>query len=254
MSKIKKGLALLMTMMIALSVTLTPVLADWTDPNGDGKITTLEEALSYAKENYNKPGVSQYLTDNINEAEAGIAGIAISDSVTMYVKSGTNENSFISKCNTSYKGTKVTEDTVAIGDGLGVSANTVAAAQSLSGFVPIVNIILGIVVVGITLALALYTSFDVCYIVFPVFRNRCEEKKSNGKKPSFVSDEAVYAVEKCSIADGKNPLTAYLSKRIGSYIFVSIILFMLLTGNITIITNIALKIVSYIMDVLATLA
>ncbi|WP_130849183.1 hypothetical protein [Intestinimonas timonensis] len=76
---------------------------------------------------------------------------------------------------------------------------------------------------------------------------------NGGIKLRFVSDEAVYVVENCNVNQGKSPLTAYLDKRIWAYIIVSVVLFILLTGNINIFTNIALKIVSYIMQVLAAL-
>ena len=183
-----------------------------------------------------------------------------------YLNSTTTPTIFATKAEEAYKSSEVATEVTQMQTNMGLEANIEAAMDALSGFMPTINVILGGVVVMITLGLAVFTSFDVAYIVFPVFRNHCEETKATGQGPMaggktpngttklrFVSDEAQYAVEQCNISQGKSPLTAYLAKRVWAYIAVSIILFILLTGNINIITNIALKIVGYIMAVLATL-
>ena len=114
--------------------------------------------------------------------------------------------------------------------------------------------------------MTLFTAFDIAYIAFPVFRNKCEEQKMNGtgynvKKDSngnvslrFVTDDAQYAVSEGTIENGKSPWGIYFRKRIMSYVLLAIVLFILLTGNISLITNIALNIVSGIMNVLSGLA
>jgi hypothetical protein len=80
-------------------------------------------------------------------------------------------------------------------------------------------------------------------------------KKANGEtKLRFVSDEAQYAVQECSLESGKNPLISYFSKRIIAYICVAIILFMFLTGNISLITNMALKVVNGVISVFSSLS
>ena len=78
---------------------------------------------------------------------------------------------------------------------------------------------------------------------------------ANGEaKLRFVSDEAQYAVNNsATIESGKSPLTTYLAKRIWAYIAVSIILFMFFTGQINIITEIAMGVVKFIMEALSSL-
>ncbi len=147
---------------------------------------------------------------------------------------------------------------------LNVTANTTAAATMLSGLAPIVSIGLGVLVTLITIGMTIYSAFDIAYIAFPVFRNKCEEAKVNGgamakttsngdTKLRFVTDDAQYAVQQGSVESGKSPWGIYFKKRVASYVLLAIILFILMTGNINLITNIALKVVSGIMGVLQSL-
>ena len=143
--------------------------------------------------------------------------------------------------------------------------DTETASTALEGFKPILSTFLGIVVVLITIGMTIFSAFDIAYIAFPVFRNKCEEAKQTGSgmmaskkqgkngetKLRFVSDEAQYAVEAAdTIESGKNPFSIYFGKRVISYVLLSIILFILLTGNINLITNIAVRIVSGILELL----
>lgn len=146
-----------------------------------------------------------------------------------------------------------------------LTPDTETASTALEGFKPILSTFLGVVVVLITIGMTLFSAFDIAYIAFPVFRNKCEEAKQTGSgmmaskkqgkngetKLRFVSDEAQYAVEAAdTIESGKNPFSIYFGKRIISYVLLSIILFILLTGNINLITNIAVRIVSGILELL----
>ena len=94
-----------------------------------------------------------------------------------------------------------------------------------------------------------------------------QKTDSNGKKKlRFVSDEAQYAVDSTvgrsgdsSSKSGGNggytsPWGAYFKTRIVSYIFLAVAITILLTGNITIITNLALKLVGGLMNVLQSLS
>ena len=214
--------------------------------------------------------ISKMLTSDSAKAstDPDLQGVTFTDQNTgtvYYVKDGYNKSTFYTQVEMIKKNDKVSKDMTEMTNGLGVEADTQTAVGTLEGFIPIINILLGILTVGITLGLAVFTAFDVCYIVFPVFRNKCEDAKVSGQGPMvsksanggtklrWVSDEAQYVVDQCNVSQGGSPLMAYLKKRIMAYILVSIILFILLTGNITIITNIALKVVSYIMDILASL-
>lgn len=161
---------------------------------------------------------------------------------------------------------KVGEKVNDITNGMTVEANTSAATMMLSGFKPILELAVGLIAVLITFGMTLFSSLDICYIAFPVFRNKCEDAKQSGnsamtKKSAngdvqlrWITDDAQYAVTQGTIDSGKSPWALYFKKRIASYIFLGIIVFILLTGNITVITDLAINVVAGIIDILTSLS
>jgi hypothetical protein len=162
--------------------------------------------------------------------------------------------------------TAAANDLSLISDNLGIDATSgiQAAEVSLAPFAGILNTVLGVIVVAVSLGMTLFTGIDICYIVFPVFRGKMDDAKSSGNsmvgkqdkktgetKFRFITDEAVYAVNSANVEEsGKNPLVIYAGKRALSFIVVAIVLFIFMTGNITLFTSLALKLVSGILDVL----
>lgn len=146
-----------------------------------------------------------------------------------------------------------------------IEANTAAAAVALSGVKDVVRVIVGLICYAIVIFISLFTATDVCYITMPVFQNKCEEMKESGNsfavktdkngesRVRWITNEAVYAVRSCALETGKNPLGMYLRKRIWAYVMLAIVLYILFTGNITLIVNIALNFVSGIMEALKAL-
>lgn len=218
--------------------------------------------------------MKNYLTTKPEEAakssnapiQIGVYSSTNNTVVTVYLKSGKNEVQLRDQVVSSVNNAKTVDDVSNVTDGLNISADTQGAAAMMQGFAPIISLVLGIIVTLITIGMTIFSSFDIAYIAFPVFRNKCEDAKVQGsgamvKKGSngesslrFVTDDAQYAVQQGSIESGKSPWAIYFKKRVMSYILLAIILFILLTGNISLITNIALKVVSGIMDVLGGLA
>lgn len=184
----------------------------------------------------------------------------------LYIVRGKTEEGLIEAVQKSVNNAATVDDVSNITDGLKIGADTAGATALLSGFAPIISLVVGVIVVLVTMGMTLFTAFDIAYIAFPVFRNKCEEQKMNGtgynvKKDSsgnvslrFITDDAQYAVSEGTIENGKSPWGIYFRKRIMSYVLLAIVLFILLTGNISLITNIALNIVSGIMNVLSGLA
>lgn len=152
-----------------------------------------------------------------------------------------------------------------MGSSVNVEADTDRASVMLSGLQPLISLIVGILAYLVVLGMTFFTAMDICYITMPVFRNRVEEMKQSGNaamvkyskdgeaKLRWVSDEAQYAVITCTVDSGRNPLTVYLQKRIWAYIMVAIVIYILLTGNIQMIVNIAINFVSGILDILSDL-
>lgn len=182
-----------------------------------------------------------------------------------YIKSS-DEEKVVSLINNKNSDTQAAADVSDITVGLNIKADTQTASTALSGFVPILSTVLGLMVVLISIGMTVFSAFDLCYIAFPVFRNKCEDMKQSGNrmgtkqgsngetKLRFVSDDAQYAVIAADTTQsGKNPFVIYFSKRLLSYIILAILLFILLTGNITIFTNLALKGVSGILELIGNI-
>ena len=152
-------------------------------------------------------------------------------------------------------------------EGMGLQADIKTASGMMSGFYGVLRTLLGIIVVGASVGMTVYSGFDICYIAFPVFRNKCEDAKASGggmmvsgKKGSgganklrFVSDDVQDAVRASTTTqEGTNPFVIYFKKRLLSYLVLAILLFILLTGKITIFTDIALRLVSGILKIIQT--
>lgn len=199
-------------------------------------------------------------------ANGNYSMLVLSSGSTIYWTSA-NDVSLGTSINRAINNDAATDKMQGLTDELNITADTQGAGIMLAGLAPIINLVLGIIVTLIMFGMAISSSFDVCYIAFPVFRNKCEDAKTSGnammtKKSSngdtslrWVTDDAQYAVNSTvTEGNGRSPWTMYFKKRVGSYIFLTIIMFILLTGNITLITDIALKAVGGILDVLQGLA
>jgi len=146
-----------------------------------------------------------------------------------------------------------------------VEADTKGAGVMLSGIRPVVNLVIGVLAYGVVIGMSLFTALDLCYITMPIFRNKCEEMKQSGAglmvkttktgevKLRWVTDEAQYAVQHCAIETGQNPYLVYFKKRVMAFILIAIVIYILLTGNIQLIVNIAINVVSGILDALSSL-
>lgn len=187
------------------------------------------------------------------------------NSTKYYMIKVDSQSAAVDKINKVKDGENAADDINDITSGLEISADTDTAVTALSGFAPFISVVIGVLVVLISIGMTIFSAFDICYIAFPVFREKCEEAKQTGTgfmagkqnkqtgetKLRFVTDDAQYAVVAAdTVQSGKNPFMIYFGKRIISYIFLAILLFILLTGNITIITSLTLDIVSGILELI----
>lgn len=187
----------------------------------------------------------------------------------------------LNECKTSLENLKSTTDTKdkdqsvekAAGDvkkisEAGIRANLDAAQDTLSGFSEILGVLLGILAYLIMMMLTVFTTIDIAYITIPPFRSLCDDtgaksggsgamgstNKSTGEaKFRWVTDEAMYSVQTATVESGKSAVVTYLGKRIFAIILVGIAIYLLLTGNIGLIMNLSLKMVSGIINQLANL-
>ncbi len=153
-----------------------------------------------------------------------------------------------------------------IGENFDISADTEGAGQVLSGLQPLVARVVGIIFYLIVLGAGLFTALDLVYITMPVFRNVVEEQKQSGQgvfagqdkktgqtKVRFITDEAQYAVMHCNVESGKSPIGIYIVKRIWAYIMIGLVIYILATGRVSLIVNIAINLVSGIIEGLSAL-
>lgn len=132
---------------------------------------------------------------------------------------------------------------------------------------PYISTFMGIVLTLVVSLMGVLTALDICFIAMPSFRNFLSGKMAEGSNTAmtkrngstgemelrFISDEAQWAVAKSTEAQS-SPWGAYFKSRILSYIFLAIAVFLLMTGNISVIVDLALKLVSGLMSLLTNIA
>ena len=123
-----------------------------------------------------------------------------------------------------------------------------AAQGTLEPLIEIVNTIIGVLATAILILIGLFTAIDILYLEVPAFHNSMDQKgmekgqtnKSGGVKHKLISEDASQAYQEAT-ESGKNVLIVYLKKRIVAYIAVAIVLYMLLSGNLSLIVEVVLK-------------
>ena len=124
-----------------------------------------------------------------------------------------------------------------------MAADTEGASRLLSGLMPAVGLILGIIVWVVTVGIVIYTAFEIMYVVFPFMHNAISgeagEKKGMGLD-KMVSGDARRAVE---IGDRgeQNPLVYYLKSRIIVYVVLGAMIVILVSGTATKLMNLGSK-------------
>ena len=132
-----------------------------------------------------------------------------------------------------------------------IKADVAGAAGLMSGFQGTLNTFLGVLVTLITVGMTIFTALDLSYIAFPALRGKVDEKKEEGKFKHIVTEDARYAVVKADVENtGQNAFVIYGKKRVLSFIVLSILIFILLTGNINVLTNIGVHLAEGILKAL----
>lgn len=187
-------------------------------------------------------------------------------SIVNALKSGASDKEEADKANekTAKQAQELLSET---GDlkGLYVEADLGGAAGALSGFTPLISLISGILAAAAILGVTVFTSVDVCYLAFPVAHAKIEKKGSEGgamstqrkdgggSKFALVTDDAIYAYETAQ-QNNQQPWGLYLKRRALTIILISIVIYILLTGNMTLLINWTLNMVGGIIDQLNKLA
>lgn len=132
-----------------------------------------------------------------------------------------------------------------------VNPDTGTAMGLLSGIRPAINVMLGLIVVAISIGMTVFSALDIIYLAFPAFRLMVDNSVEQGGKGTrttkdgtvtsrWVTQDAILAIQDAEQTNG-SPWGPYFKRRILAYVFLAIILFILLTGNIfsitTLVTN-----------------
>lgn len=276
MRNMKKTFSIVMSLMMLMSCMFIMGFASGDTTGGDTANSDGNDSKTLIT-NYLKENVKQvtgksiiasdtWITSNFTTEAPSADAVGYNvDDATLYLRKGIKESQALQHVNSAVSNEETVANMQQLTNGLQITADTAGATAIMAGFAPIISLVVGIIVTLVTVGMTIFSAFDIAYIAFPVFRNKCEEAKTNGgamakttangeTKIRFVTDEAIYAVQECNIQNGKSPWAMYFRKRVMSYILLAIILFILMTGNISLITGIALKVVSGIMNVLGGLA
>ena len=137
-----------------------------------------------------------------------------------------------------------------------IHADTKGSYEIIEGFIGILSIIFGLIVIAISVGITVSTAIDISFIALPVFRSEISSWKifqttDGSNKIRIVSDDAQYAVIASETSKlEKNPLIIYFKNRLFTYMVLAVLLFILLTGKITLLAQLALKLVAGILDII----
>lgn len=266
--KVKKLMALVFTIAALMVMNIVPVFAEGTELEGSG-VKRPDGVTWEAVENY---AISEDLAHPSDVDDGGKlqnGTYYFERNNKLYTLSQDELDKAIAGAKEKKQSGTTQKVQVELDDALnniGVVADTKTAAASLKGFGKFISTIIGGIAIIITLGMALSSALDICYIAFPPLRNFCGDQLAMGESNAMVkqdkdgnlslrwiTDDAVAAVKTATIENGKNPFATYFKKRVWSYIILVILLYMLMSGNITILTNLALKAVEGILRVLGAL-
>ena len=222
-----------------------------------GSTLTVSAAVSSETQNYiveNYEQLNSNIKKNLKTSSNGMKNpcvITLKDGTALYYEEvdSLKIDNLVENLQDSKNATANVNDALT---GLEIGADTKTASEMLSGVTPIISTFLGLAVILITLFMTIFSAIDIVYIVFPATRGFLENANSK-TKIQIVTDDAMVAVKQSSIENGKTPMGAYFGRRVISYIILSVMLFIILTGNISLITNLALRVVSGLLEILVTI-
>ena len=245
-------LVMAVAMIFSMSLTVSATIMNDTEKDNfakqNGYADWSELSGKVAGEMKTNKGITNL--DDANNAEEDYINMSIGGT-TYYFKKGD-----VSSTATNVKVAEID---------VNVAADVGAANELVSGFEPVIQLVIGILAWAIVIGLPLITALDVAYITIPFFREKTEDMKAKGgpmvtqgkngeSKIRWISDEAQHAVATLDLENGRSPLKTYLMSRIGAFIMVAIILYLLIGGQITVVTQLAVRLVSGIMNILSGLA
>ncbi len=258
--KKQRFIALLLMLVMSIAFSVTAFAADYTKPFDSNNIS--QYLTKYVTNSNGQITADSVLTD-IATNYKGNTAVTINGYAMTVSAEGLTKLSVLAKQVYDQESIKVKVNQM---NSFDISADTTGAGVMLSGFKGIIQLVVGILAWAVTAGMTLFTALDLCYITMPVLRNNVESQKQSGQgmmvkqdnrtgetRLRWITDEAQFAVNQGALEHGKNPISVYLWKRMAAFVLIAIALYILLTGNINLITGIAINWVSGILQTLGTL-
>lgn len=235
----------------------------------DDEKTPAEYIEEYYTNNYPdklNQGVAKYASVTANTPASGTTSVKFEvDGSVYYVNyKASSESDFVKAIKAANNNEAAIEEINKITDNMGIKADVDGASKYTTGVVPVVNQLLGFMVIIITLLMFLLTSVDILFIELPPFQESVVKNAENGgimysnsaKKGMgirFITREAQYAVKTCTVESGKNPLIVYGGKRLMGHLVLTALIITLLSGNLNVFTNIAARLIGGVINVISGL-
>ena len=251
----KRLLSLITAMMISFSAVIMVPMTVFADA------AAVQNAVNQKCDdgNFLPSGISGYFSETQTSEKSEAVSLGAKVKKTYYYNPA-EEEKILEKINIQAN----TEDINAALDQFNYKADVASAAGYLDGFKRPLEIFLGIMVTLITIGMTVFTTLDLCYIAFPVFRGKMDDAKASGTKGltrsgkdgetklNFITEDAQYAMTAANMAEtGQNPFLIYAKKRVLSFIILAILLFILVTGKINVFANLGIKLANGILNVLS---
>lgn len=275
MVRVRKSLARLVLMAMFLTVPMAALIPNKVYAENGGVSDSRSSIISWVQENASldsngevefkkSSGMKSYFSTDANKfTTPQTVDVTIGSDVVIIYYDSTAEAEIsrkIDKLNQSGNVSKQVDD---ITEGLGIKADVKNGAFLLSGLSDGISYVLGIIVTLTTLGVTIFTALDVLYMAYPVFQDNCNQQVQSGSGPMskknkktgeselrFITHDAQTSVSE-SVETGKNVYFLYLKKRIVTYLALAVALFILLTGNMNILINLALYAVSGLLNMIA---
>lgn len=203
---------------------------------------------------------STYTTDGASDVLKFSHKVTYNDVEYHVTENGYEQLKSLAKAKADAK--KAQSKVTQVSEGFSVEPDITGANAALAGLTETISLIVGIICVVVMVLMTVLTACDLLYITVPFFREKSDEavqnrgpggmvntsKKTGEAKPRWITDEA-FASVRASIESNyaRNPLMAYLGKRIWAFIALGIVIYILFTGNITLIVSFIINIISGLM-------
>lgn len=273
MKKFKNILSIMLVLTLAVLVNVTQVAyaTEIEEVKYESADEVQEEDITKHFENVSKnqkKSMLEIAQEGTEQLVEGYTTYQVTLGENTYTMNSTYLNKLKNVVYNAYQSEQVRKDIASLTtDGLTLKADLTKAGETVSGFNDFLGWVIGLAAYLAIMSMGLFTACDILYMTVPLFRSKVTEKAQTGNgplaartdsktgesKPPLVTDDAIYAVSVCTIENGKTPFLVYLKRRMVAWVLCAIVIYMLLTGNMAMIVDIALNLVEGFLRVIESL-